>query len=157
LTITGGKWTTYRQMAEDCVNHAAALARLEKRPCPTHSLHIHGWQENGNHSDPLAVYGGDAPAMRELIRETAGFAAKLHPDLPYCEAEVVWSARREMARTVEDVLARRTRALFLNAKAAIAAAPRVAELMARELGRDAAWRDEQVREFQSVARGYCLS
>jgi glycerol-3-phosphate dehydrogenase len=157
LTITGGKWTTYRQMAEDCVSHAAALARLEKRPCPTHSLHIHGWQENANHCDPLAVYGADAPAVRELIRETAGLAAKLHPALPNCEAEVVWAARREMARTVEDVLARRTRALFLNAKAAIAAAPRVAEVMARELGRDAAWRDEQVREFQSVARGYCMS
>lgn len=157
LTITGGKWTTYRQMAEDCVNHAVTLGQLKKRPCPTRSLRIHGWQEDANESDPLAVYGSDAPAVRELIRETPELAAKLHPELPYREAEVVWSARHEMARTVEDVLARRTRALFLNAKAAIAAAPRVAELVARELGRDAGWCDDQVRDFESVARGYCIT
>src|SRR5439155_25912704 len=150
LTITGGKWTTYRQMAEDCVNHAAKLGGLEKRPCPTRSLRIHGWHEHADDFGALSVYGSDAPAIRSLIREQAGLVAKLHPELPYCEAEVVWAARREMARTVEDVLARRTRALFLNARAAIAAAPRVADLMTGELGRDAAWRDDQVRGFDSV-------
>jgi glycerol-3-phosphate dehydrogenase len=157
VTITGGKWTTYRQMAEDCVNHAATLGRLEKRPCPTRSLRIHGWQDRAEGSDSLGVYGSDAAAIRELMREDATLAAPLHPNLPYREAEVLWALRREMARTVEDVLARRTRALFLNARAAIAAAPRVAELIAAELGRDGAWRDEQVREFDAVARGYCIS
>jgi glycerol-3-phosphate dehydrogenase len=157
LTITGGKWTTYRQMAEDCVNHAAKLGRLENRPCPTRSLPIHGWHEHADVFGPLAIYGSDAPAIRELIRERAELGAKLHPELPYCEVEVVWSVRNEMARTVEDVLARRTRALFLNARGAIAAAPRVAELLAEELGRDGAWRDKQVCRFESLARGYCVS
>jgi glycerol-3-phosphate dehydrogenase len=157
VTITGGKWTTYRQMAEDCVNHAATLGGLEKRPCPTQSLRIHGWQDCADNSDPLGVYGSDAAAIRELMRENADLAARLHSDLPYSAGEVVWAVRREMARTVEDVLARRTRALFLNAKAAIAVAPRVAELVACELGRDAVWRDEQLREFEAVARGYCIT
>jgi glycerol-3-phosphate dehydrogenase len=157
LTITGGKWTTYRQMAEDCVNHAAKLGGLEKRPCPTRSLRIHGWHDGKDNFGPLAVYGSDAPEIEKLMREDSALAAPLHPDLPYRAAEVVWAVRNEVARTVEDVLARRTRALFLNARAAIEAGPRVAELMADELGRDAAWRDEQVRAFEAVARGYCVS
>jgi glycerol-3-phosphate dehydrogenase len=157
VTITGGKWTTYRQMAEDGVNHAAKLGGLQARPCPTRSLRIHGWQDHGDNSDTLASYGSDAAGVRDLMRENAALRATLHPALPYCEAEVIWAVRREMARTVEDVLARRTRSLFLNAKAAIAAAPRVAEILSGELGRDGAWRDEQVREFASVARGYCIT
>ncbi|HZN11198.1 MAG TPA: glycerol-3-phosphate dehydrogenase C-terminal domain-containing protein, partial [Blastocatellia bacterium] len=83
-------------------------------------------------------------------------AAPLHPELPYCGAEFVWAARYELARTVEDALARRTRALFLNARAAVEMAPRVAELMARELGRDEAWEDMQVRAFREVAQGYLV-
>src|SRR5205085_8725463 len=105
----------------------------------------------------LAVYGADAPAVEQLMRENPALAALLQPALPYRGAEVVWAARAEMARTVEDVLARRTRALFLDARAALAMAPRVAELLAPVLGRDAAWQVEQVRAFERVAAGYCLS
>jgi glycerol-3-phosphate dehydrogenase len=161
LTITGGKWTTYRHMAEDCVDHAITLARLRDEPCPTRALHIHGYPGDGNavldeplhEDDALAVYGSDAAAIRELARDPA-LAARLHPDLPYIAAEVVWAAREEMARTVEDALARRTRALFLNAGAAIAMAEPAAKLLARELGRDDAWIAEQVKTFRELAHQY---
>jgi glycerol-3-phosphate dehydrogenase len=83
-------------------------------------------------------------------------ASQLHTALPYTGAEVVWAARSEMARTVEDVLARRTRALFLNAKAAMDMAPRVAALLARELKRDATWIDSQVRSFEELAANYTV-
>ena len=105
----------------------------------------------------MSVYGSDALLIQDLARAEPGLGAALHPALPCSGAEVVWAARFEMARTVEDVLARRTRALFLNARAAIAMAPRVADLLARELGRDQAWRDAQVEAFDEVARGYLIA
>ncbi len=152
VTITGGKWTTYRNMAEDCVDLAARQAGLPPRLCVTGTLRVHGYREAADPTDRLAIYGADAEAIRELQRPQL-----LHPALPYTEAEVVWAARYEMARTVEDVLARRTRALFLNATAAPAAAPRVAELLAGEQGRDTAWQAAQVRAFVELAGGYGLS
>ena len=156
LTITGGKWTTYRNMAEDGVNRAAGVGDLGRRECVTQTLRIHGWHDNAAHFGSLAVYGADAPLIKELAGVDAELAKPLHPALPYTAAEVVWAARFEMARTVEDVLARRLRALFLNARAAIAMAPRVASLLASELGRDTAWQAEQVRAFSNVAAGYVL-
>jgi glycerol-3-phosphate dehydrogenase len=157
LTITGGKWTTYRNMAEDCVDRAADLGHLGGRPCVTREFRIHGAHDNAAQFGPLAVYGSDAPGVAELARDQPELAAPLHPELPYTGAEVVWAARMEMARTVEDVLARRTRALFLNARAAIAIAPRAAELLALDLGRDAAWRMAQVEAFRALAAGYLIS
>ena len=156
LTITGGKWTTYRRMAEDCVNQAATLARLSERPCATHHLNIHGFHRQAAKFGALSVYGADAPAVEDLKRSDASLADPMSPALPYCGAEVIWATRVEMARTVEDVLARRTRALFLNARAALEMAPRVAELMARELGEDERWIEEQMAAFQGVARSYLL-
>jgi glycerol-3-phosphate dehydrogenase len=154
LTITGGKWTTYRNMAEDCVNQAATLGHLAEKPCVTRDLPIHGHHTKAARFGPLAVYGSDAPAIQQLIRADGALGKPLHPALPYGGAEVVWSVRAEMATTVEDVLARRTRALFLNARAALAMAPRVAELMAKELGRDASWQAKQLESFEQLARGY---
>ncbi|HEY8231505.1 MAG TPA: glycerol-3-phosphate dehydrogenase/oxidase [Vicinamibacteria bacterium] len=156
LTVTGGKWTTYRNMAEDCVNQAAELAGLPERRSPTKHLNIHGFHRHADKFGALAVYGSDAPAIQELMHAQPALAAPLHPSLPYTGAEVVWATRAEMARAVEDVLARRTRALFLNARAAIASAPRVAELMAAELRRDREWAKTQVREFTALAEGYCV-
>jgi glycerol-3-phosphate dehydrogenase len=156
LSIAGGKWTTYRAMAEDCVNQAATLARLPERACATQHLNIHGFRKHPPKDASLAVYGSDAAKIQKLIRQDRKLKEKLHPQLPYCKAEVVWAARQEMARTVEDVLARRTRALFLNAKAASAAAPAVAEIMAKERGLPAQWEREQVAAFQSLARNYLL-
>src|SRR5688572_822514 len=154
LTITGGKWTTYRNMAEDCVNRAATIAGLPARRCVTQKLHVHGHHQNAGEFGALAVYGADAPAIQRLMRDDPELAKPLHPALPYVGAEVVWAARFEMARTVEDVLARRLRALFLNARAAVEMAPRVAELLAGELGRDAGWRAAQVSAFAELAAGY---
>jgi glycerol-3-phosphate dehydrogenase len=154
LTIAGGKWTTYRHMAEDCVNQAALLASLEERECGTRRLRVHGYHQNADRFGHLDVYGSDAVAIQDMLRTHPDRAAQLHPDLPYVEAEVIWAARWEMARTVEDVLARRTRALLLNAKAALAMAPRVAELLAAELSRDSSWREAQLRSFTTLALNY---
>ena len=154
LTIAGGKWTTYRKMAEDCVDHAATLGKLDERPCVTRGLNIHGYHRHAEQFGDLRYYGSDAPAIRELMTSNPALARRLHDDLPIYAAQVVWAARQEMARTVDDVLARRTRALFLNAAAAVAMAGAVAELLAWELGRDEQWQREQVAEFTAMARNY---
>lgn len=138
------------------MDRAATLAGLPKRPCPTRELRLHGHHPDAASFGDLAVYGSDAPAILKLMEADAELAEQLHPALPYRAAEVVWSARAEMARTVADVLARRLRALFLNANAAVAMAPRVAELLARELKRDERWAAAQVREFGELAKGYVL-
>ena len=130
LTITGGKWTTYRLMAEDAVDQAARLAGLEMRPSITKNLPISG--------------------EKNVVPD----GSRLHPDLPYTTADVIRAVRIEMARTVEDVLARRTRALFLNAGAAIAAAPKTAEIMSGELAEDQAWCEAQVERFIQTAEKY---
>ena len=156
VTITGGKWTTYRKMGEDAVDAAAKTAGLERRPSVTTHRRVHGWL-SGPPTDPgLAVYGGDAPALRQLAAEMPGGADPLHPGLPYCRAMATWAARYEMARTVDDVLARRTRALLLDARASIEAAPEVAALLAAELGHDASWEADQVGAFTEIARGYVV-
>jgi glycerol-3-phosphate dehydrogenase len=156
LTIVGGKWTTYRHMAEDTVNHAITLGKLADSQCVTQSLHIHGYLEGAERAGGLSVYGTDAEKILLIARESDELAKRLHPDLPYIAAEVVWAAREEMARTVEDVLARRTRALFLNARAAIAMAPKVASILARELGKDQAWAEDEVKRFNELAMQYTL-
>jgi glycerol-3-phosphate dehydrogenase len=151
LTIAGGKWTTYRRMAEDAVDHAIVLARLTERPCVTRDLHIHGFHRHSAQFGPLAIYGSDAIGIEELVDEEPELCEQLHEALPITGAEVVWAVRHEMARTLDDVLARRTRALFLNSKAAIEMAPRVGELLARELNRGSAWKEDQARQFAEVA------
>ena len=156
LTITGGKWTTYRNMAQGCVDQAAMLGGLADRPCVTQTLNLHGHHTNAATFGPLSVYGSDAPAIRGLIAQDASLGRQLDAELPYVEAEAVWAVRAEMARTVEDVLARRTRALFLNARAAIRMAPRVARLMATELQRDEEWALTQVASFNRTADGYSI-
>jgi len=156
VTICGGKWTTYRHMAEDCVNLAATLARLPEQPCVTSHLNIHGFHSAAGKFGRLSVYGSDAPAVLEIEESDPALAQPLDPALPYTGAEVVWAARYEMARTLEDVLARRTRALFLNARAALSMAPRAAAVLAAELGCDAAWQARQVEEFARTAANYTL-
>ncbi len=157
LTIAGGKWTTYRKMAEDVVDAAVPLAGLEPRECVTRSLPIHGSALDFERWGPLAVYGSDAPAVDELIRSEPELAEALHPRLPVRCGEVVWAVRHEMARTVDDVLARRTRSLLLDARAASEAAPRVARIMAGEMERDEPWIQDQVSSFQTLAAGYLLA
>jgi glycerol-3-phosphate dehydrogenase len=155
LTIAGGKWTTYRHMAEDCVDHAITLGRLDDAACPTKNLRIHGYAVEPAPSVPenLSVHGSDAPAIAALARDSL-LAAQLHPDLPYIAAEAVWAVRNEMARSVEDVLARRTRALFLNAQAACSMAEPVARLLAAELNRGEDWITAEVARFHALAAQY---
>ncbi len=152
VTITGGKWTTYRKMAEDTVDQAAVVAELDAPPCVTRDLRIHGYVKKPWEFGNLAVYGADACRVSNLLNENEAWKAPLHPDLNICAGEAVWAVREEFARTVEDFLSRRTRALLLNARAAAAAAPEAARLMADELGRDEAWQRQQVESFKELAR-----
>ncbi|WP_022802334.1 glycerol-3-phosphate dehydrogenase/oxidase [Deinococcus ficus] len=151
ITLTGGKWTTYRRMGEDTINRAEPLAGLAQRLTVTPGLHLHGWSEEPR-DDHWRVYGSDAAQVQSL----PGAGTPLHPDLPYTEAELRWGVRFEGARTVEDLLARRTRALLLNARASSETAPRAAAILAEELGRDAAWAELQTQLYQDLARGYQL-
>jgi glycerol-3-phosphate dehydrogenase len=157
LSITGGKWTTYRNMAEGCVDQAATLADLPDKPCLTRNLNIHGYHSNAATFGPLSFYGSDAPEIRKLITDDPKLGRQLDPELPYVEAEVVWAVREEMARMVEDVLARRTRALYLNSKAAIRMAPRVAGILARQLGKDGKWESDQIKAFNQIANSYLVN
>ena len=157
VTITGGKWTTYRKMGEDVVNQAERVAGFARRASCTADLRIHGWSDAPAQKGRLAVYGADAASLGELVRSRPELDAAVHPQLAFCRAEIVWHTRHEMARTVEDVLARRTRSLLLNARASIEAAPAVAELLAQELGRDEAWQRAQVEAYTRLARGYVFT
>ncbi|MFC1544420.1 glycerol-3-phosphate dehydrogenase/oxidase [Gemmatimonadota bacterium] len=154
VTITGGKWTTYRRMGEDTIDQAALVGGLEHRDSVTRDLHIHGWIEDNGYSGPGRWYGSDRTGIARLLEEQPDLEERLHPDLPYRCYSVVWGVRQEMARTVEDVLARRTRALLLNARASIEAAPAVAAIMARELDRDTRWQEDQIDAYTTLARGY---
>lgn len=156
VTIAGGKWTTYRRMGEDTVSAASQVAGLAERPSVSADLRIHGWQEGGDLTDPLQVYGSDRVKLEQMLAEEPAWREPLHPALPYCLGQVLWGVRCEAARTVEDVLARRTRALLLDARASIVVAPVVAGLMAQELGQDRVWQDAQVTAFSELARGYLL-
>jgi glycerol-3-phosphate dehydrogenase len=156
LTIVGGKWTTYRHMAEDCVDHAVTLGELPDVPSKTHHLRIHGYKQDVESLTALGVYGSDGEAILALAAADERLGQRLHPALPYIAAEVVWGVREEMARTLDDVLSRRTRALFLNARAAIEMAPAVARLMAQELGAGEDWIEQQLQQFNDEAGKYLL-
>jgi glycerol-3-phosphate dehydrogenase len=156
VTITGGKWTTYRRMGHDAIKHLAEVGGLPPKPSRTESLHLHGYLEDAG-DEPSRVYGSDLALIDRLVQDEPRLGSLLHKRLPYRAAEVVWAVRHEMARSVEDVLARRTRALFLDARAAIEAAPETARLLARELGQGEAWTQDQVSQFTKLAEGYLLS
>lgn len=156
ITVTGGKWTTYRRMGFDTINQACEVGNLPKAQSRTLELKLHGWT-----ADDVAgvynwenVYGSDLPALRALAADDSRLDDLIHPRLPFRMREVVWGARYEMARTVEDLLARRTRALFLDARAALGAAPAVSKVLMAELNRDEIWRRKQLEDFSAVAKGY---
>jgi len=168
VTITGGKWTTYRKMAEDTVDCAAEVAGLEKRTCNTADLRLHGADGGEQRTETgdarselkahiLRTYGSDGAAVLTLIDGQPALNERLHPDLPYRAAEVIWAVRHEMARTVEDVLSRRTRLLLLDARASIEISPRVARWIAQEIGRDEKWERQQVAAYRSLAEGYLVT
>jgi glycerol-3-phosphate dehydrogenase len=154
VTITGGKWTTYRHMGEETIDAAAQVAGLPPAPSRTHELPLHGWTTDGTADDPLSVYGTDQQSIRDIAAADPSLLERLHPRLPYLKSEVVWAVRQEMARTVEDVLARRTRSLLLDARASIEAAPVVSQLIANELHRSQEWARSQIDEYTTLAKGY---
>jgi glycerol-3-phosphate dehydrogenase len=154
LTIAGGKWTTYRLMAKVCVNYALSLAGLESKPCITEQLNIHGFHKTPEKFGEFALYGSDAPAVQDLVRADPIREDRLHPALPARVGEVIWAVRFEAARTVDDFLARRTRSLLLNARVASETAPKVASIMAKELGRGHKWENEQTESFRKISKIY---
>ncbi len=158
ITIAGGKWTIYRKMAEDVIDKAIMVAGLDEKECATKHLPIHGYLNIVDYDEPLYYYGTDKYEIEKtLISSNPELKEKLHTSLPYLTGEIIWAVRNEMARNIEDVLARRTRALFLDAKASIEIAPEVAKIMAQELHRDSDWIKNQIDDFTQLAKGYLFN
>jgi len=155
VTITGGKWTTYRKMAEVTVDLAIKTGGLEQKTCKTREFQIHGYRLR-TQTDSLHYYGSDADKILELMVLEPELSMRLHPDYLFTKAEVVWAVRNEMARKVEDVLARRLRLLFVDAKAAISIASKVAEIMAKELSKNEEWVKSETEEFKNLASSYVV-
>jgi glycerol-3-phosphate dehydrogenase len=156
ITLTGGKWTTYRKMAEDVIDSAAKQAGLPIRESLTHNLKIYGYKEEVDHTDPLYWYGSDREQIDKLIEEDSTMSTIISERVQLIKAQVVWAVREEMARTLEDCLSRRIRALQLDARECIRIAPEVAAIMAFELGKDKAWESEQVEAFTQLANMHLL-
>ena len=155
IHVTGGKWTTYRSMAEHAVNIAIQTAHMKRAVCKTKRLKIHGWIK-GNAKNHFSVYGLDGEIIQGMIREDVNLGEKIHSGYPYTLAEVKWSIENEMAMTVEDVLARRIRLLFLDAQAAIAVAPKVSKCFVAWGGVSEADAQQQVSDFVKLAEGYLI-
>ena len=156
VTITGGKWTTYRRMAQDTVDRAIELGLVPSAECVTERLRIHGYRKGTDFAHELYVYGSDIERVEALIDSSEANRRTLSPRFGFRAGQVVWAVREEMALHVEDVLARRFRALFLDARAAKQMARPVAEIMAAELGRDAEWVDRETEAFEKLADGYLI-
>lgn len=156
VTITGGKWTTYRKMAKDAVDNAIFISGLERRECVTKNLQIAEWNLPIDTSHHLHIYGKNKDEIEKIASEKNIYKEKIHPNFPYINAEIIWFVRNEMALTLEDVLARRTRMLFLNAITTLLIAEKVAKLMAVELMQDENWVNEQLQKFNTTAQSYLL-
>jgi glycerol-3-phosphate dehydrogenase len=155
ISVIGGKWTTYRKMAEDTLSKILKRKMLPDRKCVTENFKIHGYAA-ANTSDLLSFYGEDAHKIKELISVHPSWGEPLSAMAAINTAQIVWAVRSEMARTVEDVLARRTRILFIDAQVAYNLAPKVAEIMMEEMGLDESWKEKQIESFSELAKGYML-
>lgn len=156
VTIAGGKWTTYRKMAEDTVDHAATIGQLNPKPSATKTLLIHGSCPRDTSNHLKENYGADAEKIEQLLSENTSYQEKFQSNYPYQYGEVIWAVREEMAQHIDDFLSRRTRWLLLDAKACLKAAPKVAELMAHELGKDKVWIASEIQRFEAIAANYIL-
>jgi glycerol-3-phosphate dehydrogenase len=154
ITIAGGKWTTYRRMAEDTLAAAMKAGMLPARPCVTRTVRLHGACAEAEVNPSLLRYGTDAAEIVALWQSDPEMRTPLDPALEFTRAEVVYAARHEMARSVEDVLSRRTRALLLDAKAAQRSARGVAELLAAELEQTPEWIEQQTSQFMQLAERF---
>ncbi|MGH2647572.1 MAG: glycerol-3-phosphate dehydrogenase/oxidase, partial [Ginsengibacter sp.] len=154
FSILGGKWTTYRKMGEDMIDRCEKELQWKHAISVTASLHIHGYTMQSNQSDSLYYYGSDEILIKKIINESGN--EWISEKLEINKAQVIWAIREEMARTVEDVLSRRTRALLLDAAESIRVAPFVAKQMAQQMNKDEDWINEQIKIFKAVAENYVL-
>jgi glycerol-3-phosphate dehydrogenase len=154
LSIAGGKWTTYRKMAEDVIDKAILIGDLEEKKAVTENLQIYGYHQHADVFGDLEQYGSAAANLTKLLDEKPNYKTKLHPDYSHVEGEVIWAIRNEMARSIEDFLARRIRLLFLDVEASLSVAPKVAHLMAKELGYDNQWEEMQLIEYKELSKNY---
>jgi glycerol-3-phosphate dehydrogenase len=154
ITIVGGKWTTYRKMAEDVLDVAVIKGGLHAHECKTKELAIHGHKNETDFNSSLYYYGSDQEFILQLIKTGEGNGEFIHPALPFVKAEIIWAVQQEMCMTVEDFLSRRTRALLLDAKSAIDSAALVARIMAKEMQKDENWVEDQLASFKSIAKNY---
>lgn len=154
FTMVGGKWTTFRRMAQDMVEKVEKVKRWKQTESKTKKFKIHGYKKDVDLTDPLYVYGTDKEEILKLAQKEPGMDQLLSESLQLIKAQVVWAVREEMARTLEDVLARRIRCLFLNAPETMRIAPQVASIIAAELGKDKTWEEKQVADFLAMANNY---
>jgi glycerol-3-phosphate dehydrogenase len=153
LSIVGGKWTSYRRMAEETIDRGIKAGMLPLAKCRTKNFPFYHNATLLN-DDRLKIYGDRAWEIEKIIADDPSSGRQLHPGLPYTKAEIMWICRNEMPVKLEDVLARRTRSLFLDARASLEIAHRVAETMAAELGRDEKWIEEQEAEYKQITVNY---
>jgi glycerol-3-phosphate dehydrogenase len=156
VSVIGGKWTTYRKMAEDAMDNIFSDGLLPTEKGSTENLKIHGYTVNVD-ENRLAIYGSDKKEIEKLEKQNQYYSQTLSEETPITVAQVIWAVRNEMARTVEDFLARRTRVLFTDAKLAVDLAPKVADIMMRELGQNEVWKARQLDKFSEVAKNYSLN
>ena len=154
FSIIGGKWTTYRKMGEDMVNRVEKECKWTHKDSVTANLPIHGFLEHPDRSDPLCFYGTDSMEIRKIMAETGG--RLISRKLNLYEAQVIWAVRAEMARSLEDVLSRRTRCILLDAEESVRIAPEVATIMAREMHLSENWQLDQLEKYRDVAENYIL-
>ena len=153
LSIIGGKWTTYRRMAEETIDKAINAGFLEKRNCVTSELKLSSLT-TGYTANRLNIYGDKFAEIENLIYDHPELGIPIDPRFPYTRAEIIWICRNEMPLTIEDMLARRTRALFQNARASSEIAVEIAALMAKELGYDTKWQEEQIELYNQFVKNY---
>lgn len=157
ITVVGGKWTTYRKMAEDTIDHSFKILNLDSIASRTEHLKLHGYLKTKDPKDPLSNYGTDLEIIKQIAKENSEFEKLIHPKLPYTQAEVVFAVRFEKALHLEDVLSRRLRALLLDAQSTIECAPLVCKIMMKELGLGLEWFEKELQNFKLVAKNYCLN
>ena len=155
IHITGGKWTTYRQMAEDTVD--ALKPYVDHLPrTRTKNLRLHGYGDRSFSGDLTAHlyqrYGTESDEILSLVRENPNLGTAMIDGQPYIGAEFIFAVRSELATSLDDLLTRRTRAHLHDARATVRAAPAIARLVAEELGWDEAEIERQVSTYATMAR-----
>lgn len=154
ISVLGGKWTTYRKMGEDTINTAAIVGGLKEQKSKTRKLKLHGYDQNVDLDDPLHVYGSERSKIESMgeSKDNESLSNKFY----ISKNLILWSVTEEMAIHIEDILARRARCLFLDAKETLRIAPKVAEIMAGALDKDEDWIAQELKNFNLISKNYIL-